>query len=136
MALHLTFEPEDITLAMVVGRLPQLLRSSREGVLARLTFITWIFSVWEERNAGIFELQSRTKPPLHAAFETYGKPTNRGMKLIWGCYKLGEPAIVPTCSSHLEGHLLYYLSIGERGLRGICCVFCESLDVTGANRLD
>ena len=65
-ALHLAFDPEDITLEMVVTRLPQLLGSSRGGALARLTLLAWPFSVWEERNARIFDLKSRQRDQVVA----------------------------------------------------------------------
>ena len=59
VALHLDFDPTDISLELVVLRLPHLMGTSRGGILARLTLLTWIFSVWEERNARIFYHQSR-----------------------------------------------------------------------------
>ena len=59
LALHLSFDPNDITFEMVVMRLPQLMGTSRGGMFARLAFLTWIFSIWEERNARIFDHQSR-----------------------------------------------------------------------------
>ena len=58
-ALHLAYAPEDITLEMVVMGLPQLMRTSRGGILARLALLTWLFSVWEERNVRIFDIKSR-----------------------------------------------------------------------------
>ena len=59
VALHLAFDPDDISLEMVAVRLPRLLETSRGGILARLSLLTWIFSIWEERNARIFYHQSR-----------------------------------------------------------------------------
>ena len=59
-ALNLAFDPMDMSLEGIVTRLPQLLRKSRGGVLARLTLLTWIFTVWEERNARIFDLKCRS----------------------------------------------------------------------------
>ena len=59
LALHLSFGPHDITFELVVLRLPQLMKASRGGILTRLSFLTWLFTIWEERNARIFDHQSR-----------------------------------------------------------------------------
>ena len=82
-ALHLAFDPEDITLAMVVLRLPQTLGSTHGGVLARLTLLTWIFSIWEERNARIFYCKSRRRNQVVAQIACR-------VRDIWEAHKLGN----------------------------------------------
>ena len=59
VALHLDYDPGDLNLEMIVSRLPQLLGTTHHGLLARLTLLTWMFSIWEERNACIFDSRSR-----------------------------------------------------------------------------
>ena len=66
VALHIVYDPGDLNLEMIVTRLPQILGTSRRGLLARLALLTWIFSVWEERNARMFDLRSRSRNQIEA----------------------------------------------------------------------
>ena len=66
MALQLAYDSGDVTLEMMVSRLPMVLGSSRRGTLTRLALLTWVFSVWEERNARLFDGKSRHTEQLMA----------------------------------------------------------------------
>ena len=82
-------------------RLPQLLGTMRRGLLARLTLLTWIFSIWEERNARIFDLRSRQRDQVEAIIacrvrdiwrvHILGQDELTGRLLAWRVGRVFEP---------------------------------------------
>ena len=64
MGLHIAYEHGDVTLEMIATRFLMVSGSSRRCTLARLALLTWVFSVWEERNARLFDGQSRRTDQL------------------------------------------------------------------------